>query len=242
MAEPVRITGVSRSFGDLKVLDGIDLAIPAGKLVALLGPSGAGKTTLVRMIAGADVAPAGEVLVHDRRMPSLELLPKIGYMAQSDSLYIDLSGRENLEFFGALQGLGGAGLKAAIDRCAGLVDLTRALDRPVHQYSGGMKRRLSLAITLLHDPDVLILDEPTVGMDPVLRRDVWAEFRNLADAGKSVLVTTHVMDEAGMCDSVCLLRSGRIIAQDSPAGLMEAAGVGPLQEAFLHYATARATA
>jgi ABC-2 type transport system ATP-binding protein len=233
----VRVSGVSRSFGDLRVLDGVDLDVAAGSLVALLGPSGAGKTTLVRMIAGADVAPVGEVLVDGRRMPQLELLPLIGYMAQSDALYFDLSGRENLEFFGELQGLTGQTLRDTIARVVALVDMADSLDRPVLQYSGGMKRRLSLAITMLHDPKVLILDEPTVGLDPVLRKSVWDEFRKLADDGRAVLVTTHVMDEAGMCDLVCMLRGGRIIAQDTPQGLIEAAGADSLQGAFLHFAT-----
>lgn len=236
----VQVRGISRGFGPRTVLDRVDLDLEAGSLVALLGPSGAGKTTLVRMIAGADVAPVGEILIDGRTMPALALLPLIGYMAQSDALYLELSGRENLEFFGELQGLGGATLGRAIADASALVDLVEDLDRPVVQYSGGMKRRLSLAVTLLHDPRVLILDEPTVGMDPVLRRSVWKELRSLADGGRAVLITTHVMDEAGMCDVVCMLREGRILARDTPEGLMRQAGADSLQDAFFHFATAPA--
>jgi ABC-2 type transport system ATP-binding protein len=233
----VEVQEVSRSFGSLKVLTEVSLDVHSSTMVALLGPSGAGKTTLVRMIAGVDTAPTGRVLVDGGVMPSMDRLPMIGYMAQSDALYLELSGRENLEFFGSLYSLEGTALTEAIDRTVKLVDLGDAIDRPVLQYSGGMKRRLSLATSLLHNPKVLILDEPTVGLDPVLRHAVWKELRAIADRGAAILVTTHVMDEADQCDIVCMLRDGRIIAKDTPADLMASAGAKTMQDAFLHYAT-----
>jgi ABC-2 type transport system ATP-binding protein len=212
--------------------------VERGELMALLGPSGAGKTTLVRMIAGADKADSGTVVAFGLTMPSLEALPKIGYMAQSDALYLELTGRQNLEFFGALFNLRHEALNAAIRRAVALVDLADALDRPVLGYSGGMKRRLSLATALLHSPKLLVLDEPTVGLDPVLRRAVWAELRAIANQGAAVLITTHVMDEAGECDRICMMREGRLIADDSPDGLLATTGTTNLTEAFVHYAEA----
>ncbi len=233
----VQVQEVSRSFGSLKVLTGVSMNVQAGSLVALLGPSGAGKTTLVRMIAGVDVAQGGQVRVQGDLMPTMDQLPVIGYMAQSDALYLELSGRENLLFFGSLYSLKGEALQTAIKSVVDLVDLGDAIDRPVLQYSGGMKRRLSLATALLHGPKVLILDEPTVGLDPVLRHAVWKELRAIADAGSAVLVTTHVMDEADQCDIVFMLRDGRIIAEDPPKALMARAGAETMQDAFLHFAT-----
>jgi ABC-2 type transport system ATP-binding protein len=230
------VRDVIRSFGDVNAVSGVSLQVQPGELLALLGPSGAGKTSLVRMIAGADKADSGRVLVNGLTMPSLEALRGIGYMAQSDALYLELTGRQNLEFFGALFSLRRDDLRAAIERSVDLVDLQEALDRAVMGYSGGMKRRLSLAIALLHQPRLLVLDEPTVGLDPVLRRAVWQELRALADGGVAVLITTHVMDEAGECDRVCMMREGRLIADDSPSGLLAATAAPNLTEAFVHYA------
>ena len=231
---------IHRAFGKHQVLTGLTMDVHAGNIVALLGPSGAGKTTLVKMIAGTDTADEGEVNVLDITMPAMEILPKIGYMAQSDALYLELSGQENLEFFGSMYGLSGKKLQTEIERSAGLVNLNNHLQKQVRNYSGGMKRRLSLAITLLHKPTILILDEPTVGLDPVLRQDVWEELRKYASQGATILITTHVMDETERCDSVCLLREGKIIAQDTPQKLIETAGVNSMQEAFLYFAATSA--
>ncbi len=227
---------MSRSFGDVAAVRDVSLRVEHGELLALLGPSGAGKTTLVRMIAGADKADSGSVVAFGQTMPALGALPMIGYMAQSDALYLELTGRQNLEFFGALFDLRGASLTQAMERAVALVDLADALDRPVLGYSGGMKRRLSLATALLHDPKLLVLDEPTVGLDPLLRRAVWDELRALADQGTAVLITTHVMDEAGECDRICMMRDGLLIADNSPEGLRVATGAETLTEAFVHYA------
>jgi ABC-2 type transport system ATP-binding protein len=238
MTAVISVRDATRSFGATTVLRGVSLEVEAGQIVGLLGPSGAGKTTLIRLIAGTDRADRGEVVVDGVTMPRLDVLERIGYMAQSDALYGELSGRANLRFFGALFGLRGRHLADRIAAVAGIVDLAAHLDRHVMLYSGGMKRRLSLAAALLHEPKVLILDEPTVGIDPVLRRQVWARLRELAAAGAAILVTTHVMDEADRCDRVGMLRDGRIIAADTPARLKEDAGVATMEEAFVHYGSA----
>jgi ABC-2 type transport system ATP-binding protein len=234
----ISVRNVSRSFGKTTVLRGASLEVPAGQIVGLLGPSGAGKTTLVRLIAGTDRADTGQVEVDGVPMPRLDVLDRIGYMAQADALYGELTARQNMRFFGALFRLGGQRLADRIAAAAAVVGLDGHLDRPVHQYSGGMKRRVSLAIALLHEPKILILDEPTVGIDPVLRRQVWGRLRDRADAGSAILVTTHVMDEADRCDRVCMLRDGRIIAADTPDRLKQAAAVTTMEDAFLHYGAA----
>jgi ABC-2 type transport system ATP-binding protein len=161
---------VSRQFGNRPVLERISLEIPRAEIFGLLGPSGAGKTTLVRMMAGIDIADSGEIHMLNERMPKLHMLKHIGYMAQSDALYTELTAKENLEFFASLFGLKGAARKRRMEEVMTLVHLTDHLNKPVQHFSGGMKRRLSLAMALLHSPQILLLDEPTVGIDPVLRQ------------------------------------------------------------------------
>jgi ABC-2 type transport system ATP-binding protein len=235
----IAVRGVSKRFGKREVLAGVSLEIYPGQIVGLLGPSGAGKTTLVRLISGSDEANGGTTEVEGLRMPDLRALERIGYMAQSDALYLELSGRQNLEFFGALAGLAARELSAAIEKAAALVNLTEDLRRPVYQYSGGMKRRLSLAIALIHAPRILLLDEPTVGMDPVLRLAIWEELRRYAAGGAAILMTTHVMDEAERCNRVALLRDGRVLAQGTPQELKAATGQTSLEGCFLHYGGVR---
>jgi len=236
----ISVRGVTRKFGDKEVLHGITLTVRSGEIFGLLGPSGSGKTTLVKMLAGIDKATGGEIDVLGTRMPKLEMLSRIGYMAQSDALYAELTARENLAFFGPLYGLRGGRLKTRMREAMELVDLTAHLNRPVSAYSGGMKRRLSLAIALLHEPEVLILDEPTVGIDPVLRKSIWDELESLSRRGMTVIVTTHVMDEAGKCHRLGMLRGGRLIAEGTPEELKAASGAASIEEAFLHYGGVRA--
>jgi ABC-2 type transport system ATP-binding protein len=235
----IAVRGVSKRFGKREVLAGVSLDIYPGQIVGLLGPSGAGKTTLVRLIAGSDEPNGGATEVDGLHMPDLRALERIGYMAQSDALYVELSGRQNLQFFGALAGLAKANLPAAIEKAATLVNLTEDLRRPVYQYSGGMKRRLSLAIALIHAPRILLLDEPTVGMDPVLRLAIWEELRRYAAGGAAILMTTHVMDEAERCNRVALLRDGRVLAQGTPQELKTATGQTSLEGCFLYYGGVR---
>ena len=234
-APTIHVQDVHKRFGATDVLKSVSLDVHPGEIVGLLGPSGAGKTTLVRIIAGADVADRGAVDVAGRRMPDLKVLEQIGYMAQADALYPELSGRENLEFFAGLAGLSGRALDDGIDRAAGIVNLREHLHRPVQQYSGGMKRRLSLAIALCHAPKIVLLDEPTVGLDPLLRQEVWRELRRIADGGAAILVTTHVMDEADRCDAIAMVRHGTFIAHGSPAELKAQTGKDTLEECFLFW-------
>ncbi len=231
----VSLHNVSKSFGDKQVLIDIELAVPYGHIYGLLGPSGSGKTTMVKIIAGITAATLGQVSVLGQKMPKLELMNRIGYMAQGDALYDDLSAEENLNFFGALYGLKRHELKEKIPQVLELVNLEQDIKRKVGVFSGGMKRRLSLAIALIHSPPLLLLDEPTVGIDPVLRKSIWDEFKRLTSQGVTILLTTHVMDEAEKCDYLAMLRDGNLIATGKPVDLQSSIGVTSIEEAFLFY-------
>ncbi len=224
---------LQKSFGQQLVLDRVSFRVDAGEIVGLIGPSGAGKSTMIKTMLGMEKADGGSALVLDHTMPNRQILGSIGYMAQSDALYEALSGQENLVFFAELKGLSKQDLAAEIAHVAQVVDLTEHLDKPVSGYSGGMKRRLSLAIALLGRPQFLILDEPTVGIDPSLRKKIWGELMSLRDKGIGILVTTHVMDEAELTDKVGLLLGGKIIAFDQPSQLKQAYGVTSIEEVFL---------
>lgn len=239
MTSVIQVFDVSKNYGSQHVLENISLNVEKNEIYGLLGPSGAGKTTLVKMIAGIDTPTKGSIKVLDTLMPNLHNMTRIGFMAQSDALYVELSGQENLEFFASIYGLKGQKQKERIEHVASLVNLTEFLKKPVHQYSGGMKRRLSLAAALLHEPEILILDEPTVGIDPVLRQSIWNELYKLSDAGTTILVTTHVMDEAEKCGQLGMLRDGRLIASGSPQQLKESTASATIEDAFLYYGGVR---
>ncbi|MCA1342107.1 ABC transporter ATP-binding protein [Lactiplantibacillus pentosus] len=224
---------VSKSFGRQQVLNQIDLTLPSGMIYGLIGPSGAGKTTLIKSILGMEAVDSGTVDVMGTWMPNRAVMAQVGYMAQSDALYETLTARENLKFFGQLMSVPKQKLVQMIDYAAGLVDLTSQLDQRVSGYSGGMKRRLSLAIALIQDPRLLILDEPTVGIDPELRQQIWAELNKLKATGKSMLVTTHVMDEAERCDYLMLIRGGIALAQGTPHDLKQQYDVATIEQVFL---------
>ncbi|MEK5030396.1 ABC transporter ATP-binding protein [Paenibacillus sp. FSL R7-0302] len=235
----IAVTHVNRAFGDKTVLKDITLQVNQAETFGILGPSGSGKTTLVKLLTGIDEVTSGEVTVLGVRMPKLAMLQQIGYMAQSDALYNELSAKENLEFFAALYGLKGGNRTRRIGDVMELVNLQEHLRRRVDQYSGGMKRRLSLAIALLHEPPLLLLDEPTVGIDPVLRQSIWKELKALNRKGTTIVLTTHVMDEAEKCDRLAMIRDGVLLAADTPAGLLEATGTASIEEAFLCYGGVR---
>jgi ABC-2 type transport system ATP-binding protein len=239
MTSVIQVSDVSKSFGSHHVLEDISLSVEKNEIYGLLGPSGAGKTTLVKMIAGIETPTKGSIKVLNTLMPNLLNMTRIGFMAQSDALYVELSGKENLEFFASIYGLKGQKQKERIEHAASLVNLTNFLKKPVQQYSGGMKRRLSLAAALLHEPEILILDEPTVGIDPVLRQSIWNELYKLSEAGTTILVTTHVMDEAEKCGQLGMLRDGRLIASGSPQELKESTASASIEDAFLYYGGVR---
>lgn len=231
----ISLKQVNHFFGKQQVLADVEFQVPYGCIYGLLGPSGGGKTTIVKIASGILEASSGEALILGERMPNLSLMNRIGYMAQGDALYASLSAAENLNFFGAVYGMGKKELKRKSEEVMSIVNLENELKKPVWAYSGGMKRRLSLAISLLHSPEVLILDEPTVGIDPLLRKNIWDELYKLAASGITILVTTHVMDEAEKCNHLAMLREGRIIAAGTPSKLQEKCNAGSLEQAFIYY-------
>jgi ABC-2 type transport system ATP-binding protein len=215
--------------GKSEVLHGIDLHIPQGQLIGLLGPSGSGKTTLMRAILGTQQTASGTIAVLGHPAGSRVLRRQIGYMAQTASIYDDLTVQQNLDYFAAV-------LKAPRDDVARVleaVDLTSTAKQLAANLSGGQRTRVSLAIALLGTPKLLILDEPTVGLDPVLRRDLWQLFQRLTDTGATLIVSSHVMDEARRCNRLVLLRDGSAIADDTPEGILTATGTTDHDDAFL---------
>jgi len=231
----IKISNITKSYGGKQVLKGVSFEVPFAAVYGLLGPSGCGKTTTVKIISGILEASSGEAYVLGGKMPSLQLMSKIGYMAQSDALYPDLSARENMEFFGALYGMAGKSFENRFDEVMALVNLSDDKNKAVGAYSGGMKRRLSLAMAILHRPPVLILDEPTVGIDPVLRKEIWDEFYRMTREGVTILVTTHVMDEAEKCTHLSMMRAGALITSGAPSEIQAKAGAGTLEDAFLFF-------
>jgi ABC-2 type transport system ATP-binding protein len=226
----VEAIGLRKYFGEIRAVDGIDLALTPGRIYGLLGPNGSGKTTLIRLLGGLSHPTGGEARILGTKMPSRETLALIGYMPQAEALYPELSVAENLTFFARLEGKAD---RAAMDRVLELVELGNRKGSPALELSGGMRRRLSLACTLVHEPKVLFLDEPTVGVDPALRVQFWTHFRNLAAAGTTILVASHVMDEADRCDELIFVRGGKVIGRGTGAQLRERAGTDSLEAAFL---------
>lgn len=207
----------------------MSLGVPPGKVTGLLGPSGCGKTTLMRSIVGAQVVAGGDVTVLGRPAGSGRLRHEVGYMTQSPSVYADLTVRENLEYFGRVLGVDAS----RIAETGAVVGLEDHGDRMVGSLSGGERARVSLATALLNRPPLLVLDEPTVGLDPVLRGELWRTFRELADTGTTLLISSHVMDEARECDRLLLMREGRLLRQCTPGELREETGEDDLGRAFL---------
>jgi len=231
----ISVQHVNKDYGSKQVLHDISLNVFKAEIFGILGPSGSGKTTLVKILIGMEQRSSGDVYILGTLMPKLNMLQQIGYMAQSDALYTELTALENLEFFASLYGLRGQHRAQRIQEVMKLVNLKEHLYKQVGQYSGGMKRRLSLAISLLHEPALLILDEPTVGIDPILRQSIWRELRSLTAKGTTIVLTTHVMDEAEKCDRLGMIRDGELLAVDSPQALIDATQSSTLEEAFIHY-------
>ncbi|AUI60550.1 ABC transporter ATP-binding protein [Amycolatopsis sp. BJA-103] len=225
----ISVTGLRVVRGGREVVRGIGFETPRGRITGLLGPSGCGKTTLMRSIVGVQIVAGGEVTVlgHPAGSPPLRRL--IGYATQNPAIYADLTITEALRYFASV-------LRAPmsdVDRVLGEVGLTDHAGKLVGSLSGGQHNRANLAVALLGKPELLVLDEPTVGLDPVLRDELWSLFRRLADGGATLLVSSHVMDEAARCDRLLLMREGRILADDTPAGLRERTGTADLEQAFL---------
>ena len=231
----VNLEHVDKNYGKKKILQDICLRVEEGSIFGLLGPSGCGKTTTVKIIAGVSNKDSGKVYVLNSEMPNLNTMSQIGYMAQSAALYNDLSAYDNFKFFGSLYKLKKEELEERIQYLAKLTNLEQDLNKRVKNFSGGMKQRLSLAIALIANPKVLILDEPTVGIDPVLRKSIWDELYRLADSGVSILVTTHVMDEAVKCHKLAMMREGRVLAVGTPEQIKQEANVESLEDAFIYF-------
>lgn len=234
--DPVVITrSLNKSFGAVRAVDDVNLTIAAGEIYGLLGPNGSGKTTLIRLLLGLLRPDGGEVRVLGRPMPTKAILSQAGYMTQASALYADLTVRENLAFFAAM--CGGA-TRRRIDEVLTLVELGDRAGSLVRTLSGGMRQRASLACALVHEPHLLLLDEPTVGVDPQLRAAFWTYFRRLAHDGTTLIVSSHVMDEAERCDRLGFMRQGRLLAEGSAAELRARTGGGTLEEAFLQLVNA----
>ena len=225
----VEVRGLRVRRGRTEVFSGLDITIPAGSITGLLGPSGCGKTTLLRSIVGVQRIAAGTVTVLGAPAGTRSLRRRVAYDTQAASVYADLTARQNLEYFARVLGAP----RGDVDRVIRQVGLDAQADRLVGALSGGQENRVSLAVAMLGTPELIVLDEPTVGLDPVLRAELWDLFRALADAGTTLLISSHVMDEALRCDRLLLLRAGRVIADTTPAGLLESTGTSDPDAAFL---------
>jgi ABC-2 type transport system ATP-binding protein len=231
----IEVEDVVKSFGPLRALDGVSVNVRRGEVYGLLGPNGSGKTTLIRLIVGLLAADSGVVRVLGNKMPELRVLRHIGYMTQAPALYPDLSVEENVSFFAAINDA-----VPGVDDALRLVELHDRRKSVVGTLSGGMRQRCSLACALVHGPSLLLLDEPTVGIDPQLRVQFWEQFRRMTAAGTTIVVSSHVMDEAERCDRLGLIRNGKLLAEGSVAELKSQAGVERLEDAFLRLSGAPA--
>lgn len=229
MTDGIVVTDLVVRRGRSTVLGGLSCRARAGRITGLLGPSGGGKTTLIRAIVGVQAVRSGAVTVLGVPAGSPSLRTRIGYVSQAPSVYQDLTVRENVRYFAAIAGVGAAEARAAVDQ----VGLTGAAGQLVGTLSGGQRSRASLACAIVGDPPVLVLDEPTVAQDPVLREELWGFFHQRAAAGATVLVSSHVMDEANRCDALLLLRDGALLADDTPAAIKHHAGTDDMDRAFL---------
>ncbi|TMC12573.1 MAG: ABC transporter ATP-binding protein [Chloroflexi bacterium] len=226
--DAVAIEGVTKSFGSLRALDGVSLRVHPGEVYGLLGPNGSGKTTLIRMLVGLVLPETGSIEVLGTRMPDIGVLGRIGYMTQQAALYPDLSVEENVRFFGAVNDA-----EAGLEEALRFVELWDRRSSTVINLSGGMRQRLSLACAIVHKPALLLLDEPTVGVDPQLRLQLWERFRAMTNTGTSIVVSSHVMDEAERCDRLGLILFGKLLAEGSADELRRKAGTDSLEQAFL---------
>jgi ABC-2 type transport system ATP-binding protein len=230
------VEGVSKSFGPIRAVQQVTLRVPFGQTFGLLGPSGCGKTTLIRLILGLLTSAGGSVTVLGESMPSRRVMHDVGYMPQSPALYDDLTVAENVGFFANLYGLRST---EAVEQAVRLMELGDRTRSPVHTLSQGMKQRVSLACALVHRPRLLLLDEPTVGLDPRLRANFWRHFRQLNHQGVTIIASTHVMDEAEHCHRLVLMREGRLLIEGTPTELRQNVDAATLDEAFLTYAEER---
>ncbi len=236
VTEVIRTDKLRKEFDDLVAVAGLDLRIGNGILYGLIGPNGSGKTTAIKMLVGLLRPTSGSAKILDEPVPVKKSIARIGYMPQDMAVYTDLTVHENIELFGQLYSMSPGLLESREAALLKMIDLEGRRDSLISQLSGGMKHRVSLASALIHDPEVVFLDEPTVGVDPELRVGFWKYFSDLKAAGKTVVLTTHYMDEAVRCDIVGMMRAGELIGEGAPRELMEEASVKDLESAFLSFA------
>jgi ABC-2 type transport system ATP-binding protein len=229
----VEIRNLTKTFGTFKALDNLNLRLETHAVHGLLGPNGAGKTTAIKVLCGLLKPTSGEAHIFGRKMPDRTILPQIGYMPQETALYLDLSVHHNLSLYGELYGLSPKRIAERERELLRFIALEQWKDSPVANLSGGMKHRVSLACSMIHEPQLLFLDEPTVGVDPELRASFWEYFGALKRAGVTIVMTTHYMDEAQNCDRIGLISQGRLIAEGTPGDITRQSKTRNLEEAFL---------
>jgi len=222
-----------KRYGDFTAVDRLDLRVRRGEIYGLLGPNGAGKTTTIKMLCGLLKVTSGEAYVIGRRIPDLSLASDIGYMPQETALYMGLSVHQNIKFFGEIFGLTKRDILEREEELLRFIGLPEWRDELVVNLSGGMKHRVSLACALIHKPPLLLLDEPTVGVDPELRASFWEYFNRIKLGGRTIVITTHYMDEAKRCDRIGFMHNGRLIAEGRPSEVLEEAGTADLEDAFM---------
>jgi ABC-2 type transport system ATP-binding protein len=229
----IETRGLTKRYGKFTAVDGLDLRVGAGEVYGLLGPNGAGKTTTIKMLCGLLKRTAGEAFLLGESVPDKGISARLGYMPQETALYEGLTVHQNIAFYGRVFGLSRGQINERERELLEFIDLTRWRDELVQNLSGGMKHRVSLTCALIHRPPLLFLDEPTVGVDPELRASFWEYFDELKREGVTILITTHYMDEASHCGRVGFMRSGRLIAEGTPAEILREAGTASLEDAFL---------
>jgi ABC-2 type transport system ATP-binding protein len=233
----VEVKHLVKQFDKLRAINNLDMDIQAGETFGLIGPNGSGKTTLIRMLVGLLRPTSGSIRILGEHVPSNKIVQKMGYMTQSSALYLELTARENLRFFANIYGLHGKEQEKRINEMLERVDLADRANGVVNTFSGGMRQRLSLACALVHNPRLALLDEPTVGVDPELRRSFWEYFHQLNQEGVTIIVSTHHLDEAARCTRLGLIRSGELLAMGTPAELLQQSGKEDMEEAFLYFAS-----
>jgi ABC-2 type transport system ATP-binding protein len=235
MMPSIHTSVLTKKFGKLVAVNNLNLHVASGEIYGLLGPNGAGKTTLIKMLCGLTAPTSGEAFVLGEKLPNKHLASLIGYMPQGISLYLGLTVSQNMEFFAELYGVNRSDMSEREKALLQLTGLEEFADELVTHLSGGMQQRLSLACTLLNEPKLLFLDEPTVGVDPTLRASFWDYFHKLKESGITVVITTHYMDEARRCDRIGFMREGMLIAEGTPQELLQATTTDSLEDAFLEF-------
>lgn len=233
----VNIHNLTKKFGHLTAVNNLTLTINKGEIFGLLGPNGAGKTTLIHCLMGIYKIQSGSISILGKEIPKkrIEVRKRIGFMPQDVAIYLDLTPLQNMLFYGRIYGMKDNEIKAKVDDLFTLLDLTEKKDSLCRTLSGGQQRRVSLGISMLSDPELLIMDEPTVGVDPVLRQEFWEHFNELKDQGKTIIISTHITDEAVRTDRVALMMKGNLLALGNPKDLMEENNVETLEDLFLRF-------